>query len=182
MDKLIDTLVRPEIRALSSYHVPDASGYLKLDAMENPNAWPGESLKQAWLDALSSVEANRYPDPAAAAVKDALAERMGLPELQEKSGLELDLMFGNGSDEIIQILAMALASEDRCIMAPERPRSDRKAGVEAEGADVQSTPAGPPELMREKPRRTGVRRPALEGQIRKVLPSSPTARRLRGRR
>ena len=119
MDKLIDTLVRPEIRALSSYHVPDASGYLKLDAMENPNAWPGESLKQAWLDALSSVEANRYPDPAARAVKSALAQRMGLPELQEKSGIELELMFGNGSDEIIQILAMALASTDRCIMAPE---------------------------------------------------------------
>ena len=35
----IDRLIRPEIRALKAYHVPDASGLIKLDAMENPYTW-----------------------------------------------------------------------------------------------------------------------------------------------
>lgn len=115
---LIETLVRPEIRSLSSYHVPDASGLLKLDAMENPFPWPGE-LMEAWLETLRSVEANRYPDPSAAKLKTALAEKMGLAALEQESGAAIDVMFGNGSDEIIQILAMALAQPGRAIMAPE---------------------------------------------------------------
>lgn len=119
MDKFIETLVRPEVRALSSYHVPDASGLLKLDAMENPHTWPGAELQQAWLERMATTEANRYPDPSASKLKAALRERMGLDELEGESGLELDILFGNGSDELIQIMAMALASTERCIMAPE---------------------------------------------------------------
>ena len=42
---------RPEIRELSAYHVPDASGLIKLDAMENPYTWP-EDLRQQWLELL----------------------------------------------------------------------------------------------------------------------------------
>lgn len=33
-------LLRPEVLALSAYHVPDSKGFVKLDAMENPYAWP----------------------------------------------------------------------------------------------------------------------------------------------
>ena len=29
-------IIRADVRALSAYHVPDASGFVKLDAMENP--------------------------------------------------------------------------------------------------------------------------------------------------
>jgi histidinol-phosphate aminotransferase len=36
MQEKIDKLVRPEIRALSAYHVPPANDLIKLDAMENP--------------------------------------------------------------------------------------------------------------------------------------------------
>ncbi len=31
-----DQLIRPEIQRLSAYHVADATGMVKLDAMENP--------------------------------------------------------------------------------------------------------------------------------------------------
>ena len=34
------TLIRPEILALSGYHVPASSGLIKLDAMENPYLLP----------------------------------------------------------------------------------------------------------------------------------------------
>lgn len=107
----IDKLVRPEIKALSAYHVPPAANMLKLDAMENPFNWPGR-LQAEWFDALKNVAVNRYPDPAAQGVKDKLRQVMGVDE-------RFDIMLGNGSDEIIQIIAMALAGSDRVIMAPE---------------------------------------------------------------
>ena len=64
MQEKIDKLVRPEIRALTAYHVPPANDLIKLDAMENPWSWSAE-LRAAWLHALQTVEINRYPDPAA---------------------------------------------------------------------------------------------------------------------
>ncbi len=33
---VIQNIIRADVRALSAYHVPDASGLVKLDAMENP--------------------------------------------------------------------------------------------------------------------------------------------------
>ena len=34
VSQVIQNAIRDEVQALSAYHVPDASGYLKLDAME----------------------------------------------------------------------------------------------------------------------------------------------------
>jgi histidinol-phosphate aminotransferase len=56
----LEQWIRPELRSLAPYHVADASGCIKLDAMENPYPWPG-TLTTAWLERLSSVELNRYP-------------------------------------------------------------------------------------------------------------------------
>ncbi|BAU47241.1 histidinol-phosphate aminotransferase [Sulfurifustis variabilis] len=109
--KKVDALVRPEIRSLSAYHVPDASGLVKLDAMENPYAWPAE-LKAGWLDALGRVPVNRYPDPGARALKEQLRSALGVPE-------GAGLLLGNGSDELIQILLLALARPGACALAPE---------------------------------------------------------------
>ncbi|WP_207061302.1 histidinol-phosphate transaminase [Motiliproteus sp. SC1-56] len=107
----VASLIRPEIRALSAYSVPSAEGMLKLDAMENPYSWPAP-LKKAWLERLEAVAINRYPEPAAAAVKEGLARMMKIPE-------RYDLLLGNGSDEIIQLLAMAVAEPGRTVLAPE---------------------------------------------------------------
>ena len=63
---IIAHLIRPEIRALKAYHVPDASGLIKLDAMENPYSWPAP-MKAAWLEVLRDAPLNRYPDPEARA-------------------------------------------------------------------------------------------------------------------
>ena len=56
--------LRPEIRELSAYAVPDSSGMLKLDAMENPFLWPA-SMREAWRREVADVALNRYPDAAA---------------------------------------------------------------------------------------------------------------------
>ena len=37
---LTENIIRADVRALSAYHVPDASGFVKLDAMENPYTLP----------------------------------------------------------------------------------------------------------------------------------------------
>jgi histidinol-phosphate aminotransferase len=103
-------LFRPEVRALTAYQVPDARGLIKLDAMENPYTWP-EALKAAWLETLAKVEVNRYPDPTAAALKARLRDALQVPPTAE-------ILFGNGSDELIQVLLLALARPGAVALAP----------------------------------------------------------------
>lgn len=103
--------VRPEVRALSAYHVPDATGFIKLDAMENPFRLPDE-LAQGLEQALHHASLNRYPDPAARELAQTLRHVAGIPP-------EFELMLGNGSDEIIQIIALALARPGATLMSVE---------------------------------------------------------------
>ncbi len=110
IEKKIESLIRPEIRALEAYHVPDATGLVKLDAMENPYAWP-EAVKREWLDGLRQVALNRYPDPEARRLRERLRGALGVPP-----GMEL--MLGNGSDELIQIISMAVSRPDAVVLAP----------------------------------------------------------------
>ena len=109
ISSLIEQLVRPEIRALGAYHVPDAQGLIKLDAMENPYTWP-EDLKSEWLTVLRGAAINRYPDPQGQVVADALREAMGIPA-------GMGLLLGNGSDELIQMLAMTVARPGQKVLA-----------------------------------------------------------------
>lgn len=106
-----ERLLRPEIREQVAYPVADASGFIKLDAMENPYAWPGE-LTESWLERLRGVELNRYPDPYCRELKAALSTAMEVPA-------GADLLVGNGSDELIQLLTVAIAEHGRTVLAPE---------------------------------------------------------------
>lgn len=106
----VKTWVRPEIRKLSAYHVADASGLIKLDAMENPYGWPDDMVND-WLTRLKSVELNRYPDPEAKALVKTLRSNIGLSN-------NMELMLGNGSDELIQIILMSVTGSDRVVLAP----------------------------------------------------------------
>lgn len=104
-------LIRPEIKALSAYHVADAGHMIKLDAMENPYRLP-EKLIAQWLQKLSVAELNRYPDPQASILSAMLRAYMQVPADQA-------LILGNGSDELIQMMALAVALPGRAILAPE---------------------------------------------------------------
>lgn len=103
--------VRPEIRELNAYHVPDPGDMVKLDAMENPYRWPAEMLHE-WQSLLTGVTVNRYPDPAAGQLTDRLRACMQVPADQQ-------VILGNGSDEIIQIIAMTLAASGRRVLSLE---------------------------------------------------------------
>lgn len=107
----VKSFIRPEIQALSAYHVPDSSDTIKLDAMENPYQWP-ESLTEEWLKVIRDVELNRYPDPGASVLKQHLRESMAVPD-------ESEILLGNGSDELIQMIMMAMAGEDRAVLSVE---------------------------------------------------------------
>ncbi|HFD88169.1 MAG TPA: histidinol-phosphate transaminase [Gammaproteobacteria bacterium] len=110
-DPLVSRWIRPEIQALSAYHVPSSQGLIKLDAMENPYTWPPE-LVESWLKSLRTTAVNRYPDPAGVELVARIREVMQVPDGQA-------ILLGNGSDELIQVLAMSVAGPGRCILAPE---------------------------------------------------------------
>src|SRR2546430_15602412 len=61
---------------------------------------------------LATIAVNRYPDPAAPALKRALREAMRIPD-------SLEILLGNGSDEILQIVSLALAKPGATVLAPE---------------------------------------------------------------
>jgi len=103
--------VRPEILALTAYHVPPAADLVKLDAMENPYRWPPE-LVEEWLAVLRQVSLNRYPDPAARQLRARLHRLFEVPA-------DKAVMLGNGSDELIQMLAMAVSRPGRKVLAPD---------------------------------------------------------------
>lgn len=103
--------INPAIQSMQAYRVPAADVLVKLDAMENPFPWPEELIRQ-WLSEIRSVPVNRYPDPNATSLRDKLRLVMQVPA-------GLSIMLGNGSDELIQILAMALANPDRIYLSVE---------------------------------------------------------------
>lgn len=97
---LANNLLRPEILDMHSYHVQDSAGYIKLDAMENPYLVP-LALRREIADVLACAAINRYPDATAESLKQKIRTVINLPK-----GMEL--LLGNGSDELIQLLVLAL--------------------------------------------------------------------------
>ena len=111
MAKTPEEIIRDDIRTLTAYHVPDSAGLVKLDAMENPYRLPPE-LRSRIARLVETVELNRYPDPGATALKDRLRAALAVPE-----GVEL--LLGNGSDELIQMLALACARPGAMVLGVE---------------------------------------------------------------
>src|SRR3954471_8086471 len=104
-------LIRPEVLSLKAYHVPPAEGLVKLDAMENPYTLPAD-IAQEMGARLARVAVNRYPDPTARALKARVREAMGIAD-------SLDVMLGNGSDELLQIVSLALAKPGAAVLSLE---------------------------------------------------------------
>lgn len=104
--------IREEILAMpGAYHVQDSTGLVKLDAMENPYGLP-EDLKRRIAAIVADTAINRYPDAGARELKLALSKALAIPDCGE-------IILGNGSDEIIQMLALAAAKPGAVLLAPE---------------------------------------------------------------
>ena len=111
MAKSPEEIIRDDIRALTAYRVPDSAGMVKLDAMENPYRLPPE-LRSRIAQLVEAAAINRYPDPGAGALKARLRRALAVPD-----GMEL--LLGNGSDELIQILALAGAKPGAAVLGVE---------------------------------------------------------------
>ncbi len=95
------SLLRPELEELRAYVPHDPPGIeVKLDANEAP-APTSPAIREAVTRAVAGVALERYPDPRALRLKEAIAKRTG--------ARADDLLLGTGSDEVIALLQTALA-------------------------------------------------------------------------
>ena len=102
--------IRQDVQSMHAYAVQGSTGMLKLDAMENPHRLSPEM--QAELGRrLGAVAINRYPGARVDELKAAL-QRYAAPPTG------WSLMLGNGSDELISLLAMACDIAGASIVAP----------------------------------------------------------------
>jgi len=127
-----EKLLRAELATMQAYKVADAKGLVKLDAMENPYAFP-DSLRDAWLAELKNVELNRYPSPEALELKKTFQQAFSLSS-------NLEMMFGNGSDELIQLLIMAVAKPGATILTVTPSFSMYKLIADYVGVNVVEVP------------------------------------------
>lgn len=107
--------IRPDVQAMHAYVVQNADGLVKLDAMENPHRLSPE-LQAELGQRLGAVALNRYPGPRINDLMDALKRYVALPD-------GYGLMLGNGSDELIGLLALA------CAVPPSAANGQQKAVV-----------------------------------------------------
>ena len=118
LTRIIQTRIRQDVVSMHAYAIQDSAGMLKLDAMENPHRLPAD-LQAELGQRLGALALNRYPDGRVNDLRHALAKHAGMPQ-----GFEL--MLGNGSDELISLLAMACdvpvapgsSQQPACILAP----------------------------------------------------------------
>ncbi len=110
LESRLQKTIRQDIQSMHAYAIQDSTGLLKLDAMENPFRLP-EPLQRALGERLGQVAINRYPVGCVADVIAALSAYVALPP-------GCKLMLGNGSDELIAMLAMACDVPGATILAP----------------------------------------------------------------
>jgi histidinol-phosphate aminotransferase len=104
-------LLRQEVLALHAYHAPSGRGMIKLDAMENPYSLP-RGVREEIARLVADADINRYPDATAATLKKKIREVSNLPQ-------GTDVLLGNGSDEIIQLLSLAVAKPGAVLLGVE---------------------------------------------------------------
>jgi len=102
--------IRQDVQSMHAYAIQESAGMVKLDAMENPHGLPAE-LQKALGERLGALALNRYPDGRVNDLRHALAEYAGMPA-------GCDIMLGNGSDELISLLALACDVPGASVLAP----------------------------------------------------------------
>ncbi|MBX7230272.1 MAG: histidinol-phosphate transaminase [Burkholderiaceae bacterium] len=105
-----EQLIRPEILNMPAYPVASAQDLIKLDIMENPYELPEETQFELGQH-LSRLALNRYPVAGNYPLRLKMRTALQIPQ-------ELELMLGNGSDELIHLIIQACAREGTCVMAP----------------------------------------------------------------
>lgn len=106
----LKSLIRHDVQGLHAYAIQPSAGMVKLDAMENPYRLVPQ-LREDLGRRLAQLALNRYPGERVNELRTALAAHAGMPE-------GFDLMLGNGSDELISLIAMACDVPGAAVLAP----------------------------------------------------------------
>jgi len=101
---------RKDVQSMHAYAIQPSAGLVKLDAMENPHRLSPE-LQAELGRRLGVLALNRYPGERMNDLRAALAGHAKMPE-------GFDIMLGNGSDELISLLALACDIPGATVLAP----------------------------------------------------------------
>ncbi len=106
----LQSLIRENVRSLKAYHVDHFDCEVKLHANEISYPIDGDTLEQ-FISRLRTIPINRYPDPGCSALKSIIADRLNVESDQ--------LVIGNGSDELIQVLLQIFCEPGETIAFPD---------------------------------------------------------------
>lgn len=111
MGSKISSVIQQVVLDTAPYKVAAThAGVLKLDAMEFPTGFP-EALQAGWLEKLAEVEINRYPHADNPKIEALIRHQFGISDAAA-------LLFGNGSDELIQLIIWACAKPKAVVLSP----------------------------------------------------------------
>ena len=110
LDPKLKKLIRPDVQSMQAYAIQSSAGMVKLDAMENPHRLAA-ALQAELGQRLGALALNRYQDGRVNDLRRTLADYAQMPE-------GFDIMLGNGSDELIGLLALACAVPGGSVLAP----------------------------------------------------------------
>jgi histidinol-phosphate aminotransferase len=106
----LKNVFRQDVQSMHAYAIQPSAGLIKLDAMENPHRLP-QGLQDELGRRLGALALNRYPGDRVNDLRRALAAHAAVPD-------GFDIMLGNGSDELISLVAMACDVPGAAILAP----------------------------------------------------------------
>ncbi|MDW8433369.1 MAG: histidinol-phosphate transaminase [Aquificaceae bacterium] len=102
-------MISRRVSALESYKTETSSARVKLSSNELSIELP-QWFQRRIAEEVSKIPFNRYPDPESKLLKEAIAKRFGLKEE--------NLLLGNGSDELIYYLSIAVGEFNRGVLYP----------------------------------------------------------------
>lgn len=102
-------MISKRVLSLAPYKTETTPARIKLSSNELSIEFP-EEVKRRISEEVSKIPFNRYPDPSANLLKEAIAQRFGVgPE---------NILLGNGSDELIYYISLGIGEFDRGILYP----------------------------------------------------------------
>jgi histidinol-phosphate aminotransferase len=158
--------LRADVQGMHGYAVQPSAGYVKVDTMENPFRLPAP-LRRALGERLAEVALNRYPAERGDMLRRELARHARMPE-------GCDIMLGNGSDELISLLALAADVPGNTVLAPVPGFVMYEMSARLQGLRFVGVPTTPDFALDREAMRAAIRehQPAL---IYLAYPNNPTA-------
>jgi histidinol-phosphate aminotransferase len=105
----VASVLREDVLTMQAYPVAQSEGFVKLDLMENPFTLP-QAIRAELGQRMAELAVNRYPAPRPPGLLGAIRKAMAVPDSAE-------ILLGNGSDELINILAMGCAKPGAKILS-----------------------------------------------------------------